>query len=323
MSWNLGEPPGPPDEGAEIIVFPIKPKKRRSKKPPKRKTESEITKEYVELCLQLSTLSEDVVGDTNTDSLATVVAHQSKQLAKLKATLDEISRENPPPQPTAPHSLQWRPPSSPWRATLSLKAAEPIISIASKSVADTGWGVASQAMPASQEIIPPVRQNDQNRRGNQPSLLEGDYIRVEDLNFAAAPYSATKSAVRYDTARRGLSNSAKLNIALIPVFILLFGVAFGFQTELRILGLLGYWDTYKSLAAGGLSGIVFWWVICLWDWCKPVPAPAPAASNAYGKYAIADFVEPETFGNAALGGGHDINLGISSHRRSFAPRFED
>jgi hypothetical protein len=109
-------------------------------------------------------------------------------------------------------------------------------------------------------------------------------------------------------------------------------VALSLDTVLRILDglniLLRDWTTYRALAGATLMFLA----ICFLDregfFKQNAPAQPPASGDprGYGRYAIADFVEEGTYGDADLAAKQSLHMAISRQDNKdlrFTPKFRE
>jgi hypothetical protein len=110
---------------------------------------------------------------------------------------------------------------------------------------------------------------------------------------------------------------------LLAGILALATVALGLDlTGLMLGGLLAHAEFWVRTAAGigAIGGFIY--LTSLFD--PPQEASTVVyAPNGYGRYAIADFIEPEPYGNADLGGRADLHRALNAGGQSFRPKFEE
>jgi hypothetical protein len=110
---------------------------------------------------------------------------------------------------------------------------------------------------------------------------------------------------------------------LLAGILALATVALGLDlTGLMLGGLLAHAEFWVRTAAGIGAFAGFIYLTSLFE--PPQEASTVVyAPNGYGRYAIADFIEPEPYGNADLGGRADLHRALNAGGQSFRPKFEE
>ena len=109
-------------------------------------------------------------------------------------------------------------------------------------------------------------------------------------------------------------------------------VALSLDTVLRFLGglntVLHDWTTYRALAGVALMFLAIHFLdrVGFFKQNVPVEPPASGDQRGYGRYAIADFVEEGTYGDADLAAKQSLHMAISRQGNKdsrFAPKFRE
>lgn len=116
--------------------------------------------------------------------------------------------------------------------------------------------------------------------------------------------------------------------SVATLFVVVFGLHRTSILLLRIDELLCNWTTYRAIAAVVLFFLVVVPLIAFLDKISPAKKPdaatAPLDPRGYGRYAIDDFVEKGTYGDASLASKGDLHLALSrrgNENLRFAPKF--
>ena len=128
------------------------------------------------------------------------------------------------------------------------------------------------------------------------------------------------------SVRESIQQRRPTPVAYVTAFVLLFGVAAGFDTERAIfeaiVKILDQWETYRVLAGAGAI-LMFAWFFA-WITREEPAAPAPAYDIPHGEEDMRDYVEQNTFGDATFASRAQVGRALGGNRQGDVPYyFED